>query len=413
MPLYSLGVNHVTADVAQREAFAQLFQHDSPALTTLINECAVEEAVVLSTCNRTEVYTVTQCQHAVREWLRQQQAQDRRLSASAVYERHNLAMVKHLMGVASGIDSMIVGEPQILGQVKQAYHSAQQRGTVGPRFQHLFPAVFETAKLVRAQTAVGQHPITLTYAVVQLAKQLLPALPASTVVLIGAGETIELVANYFNRHQVGRIIIVNRTLARAHALARHIGAVPLGLDQLAHALQQADLVIAATGAQEPLVNQHAVQRALLARGTRPLVMADLAVPRNIEPAVASLPGVSLYNLDDLQRIVAQNQQSRQEAVSQAQAIIEVQALHYQRQLRVQEAGDMIRRYRQKMEQFRDQELQVALQALQGQEDPAAVMADLARRLTNKLLHLPTTKLRAAASDEHAALLSLMRQLYEL
>lgn len=413
MPLYSVGVNHQTADVAQREAFAQLFQQGSSALTALISECAVEEAVVLSTCNRTELYTVTRCQHAVREWLHRQQLRDQRLAPTAVYERHNLGMVKHLMGVASGIDSMIVGEPQIFGQVKQAYQAAQQQGTVGPRFQQLFPAVFETAKLVRTQTAVGQHPISLTYAVVQLAKQAMPDLQSSTVVLIGAGETIELVANYFQRHQVGKMIIVNRTLARAHTLARNVGAVPCGLDQLAEALQQADLVIAATGAPQALVSTQLVTSVLQQRSQRPLFMADLAVPRNIEPGVGQLAGVSLYNLDDLQQVVAQNQQSRQAAVLQAQAIIEVQALHYQRELRVQEAGDMIRRYRQKMEQFRDHELQLALQELQGSADPADVMAALARRLTNKLLHLPTTKLREAASDEHAALLNLMRQLYEL
>ena len=243
MQFLGLGMNHQTANVASREAFASLLDQPEQSLASLWKQGAIKECMVLSTCNRTELYAVTRCHHAVREWLHQRKLQDQRLLDAKLYEHQDLALVKHLMGVASGVDSMVVGEPQIFGQLKQAYLRAKASGWIGARFERLFPAVFETAKLVRAQTEIGRHPMTLTYAVVQLAKSVLDHLNQSCVLLLGAGETIELIAQYLRRHGVGRLLIVNRSLARAHTLANQVGAVPMGLDQLSDALKEADFVV--------------------------------------------------------------------------------------------------------------------------------------------------------------------------
>jgi glutamyl-tRNA reductase len=411
MQFLGLGMNHQTANVASREAFAALLDQPEQSLASLWKQGAIKECMVLSTCNRTELYAVTRCHHAVREWLHQRKLQDQRLIEANLYEHQDLALVKHLMGVASGVDSMIIGEPQIFGQLKQAFFRAKTNGWIGERFEKLFPAVFETAKLVRSQTAINRHPMTLTYAVVQLAKTVIDNLSQSCVLLLGAGETIELIAQYLRRHGVGRLLIVNRSLSRAHALANQVGAVPMGLDQLSDALKEADFVVTATAAPQPLITP--AQLDPLSRD-RPLVMVDLAVPRDIDPAVAAVKHISLFDLDDLQARLATNHETRQAAVAQAQAIIDVQALQYQRQLRVMEASAMIRRYRETMEQQRDQELQKALKALTREHaDPALVLTEFARRLTNTFMHQPTRRLREAVSHEQHAFIQFMRCLYEL
>src|SRR3990167_2618342 len=337
MQLFTLGINHRSAHLSEREKFAHTFQQTPHLMDTLFKTQAVEEAVVLSTCNRTELYTVTRCHHAVKEWLRRQQSFDEKLLTTAIYEHHDLNMIKHLMSVASGLDSMVLGEPQILGQMKQAYRHALRQGTVGKQFHKLFPAVFEAAKLVRSQTDIGCHPVTLTYAVIQLAKKVCPPLEQSNVLLVGAGETIELVANYLHRHNVQRLLIANRTLERAHGLARHYGAVPIRFEEMLTTLAEVDLVISATTSDTAILYKESVAGVMAKRAQRPLFIADLAVPRDIDPAVGELSGVHLYNIDHLQSMVSENQQSRQGAIFQAQAIIEVQAAHHLRQLRVLDA----------------------------------------------------------------------------
>lgn len=414
MQFLGLGMNHQTANVASREAFAALLDQPEQSLASLWRQGAIKECMVLSTCNRTELYAVTRCHHAVREWLHQRKLHDPRLQEAKLYEYQDLSLVKHLMGVASGVDSMIVGEPQIFGQLKQAYLRAKASGWIGARFEKLFPAVFETAKLVRAQTDIGRHPMTLTYAVVQLAKTVLDNLNQSCVLLLGAGETIELIAQYLRRHGVGRLLIVNRSLVRAHVLANQVGAIPMSLDQLSDALAEADFVVTATAAPQALITPGHLEQRQSNKSFKSLVMVDLAVPRDIDPAVAAVKYVSLFDLDDLQARLVTNQESRQAAVAQAQAIIDVQALQYQRQLRVMEASAMIRRYRETMEQQRDQELQKALKALTREHaDPAVVLTEFARRLTNTFMHQPTRRLREAVSHEQHAFIQFMRSLYEL
>jgi glutamyl-tRNA reductase len=413
MSLFALGINHRSAQIAERESFAVTPGEVPEAVRHLASSPAVDEAVVLSTCNRTELYTVTRCHHSVKEWLRSGRRIDDQASYSMLYEHHDLSMIEHLMSVASGLDSMVLGEPQILGQLKQAYQVAYETGTVGHRFQQLFPAVFEAAKLVRRQTNIGTSPVTMTYAVIQLAKQMYSNLKDCTVMLMGAGEVIELMADYLYQQQVKRLIVVNRTLERAHNIARNYKGVPVRFEQMPEFLNEADLVISATASSHPILHAQQLASAIKQRKNKPMFLADLAVPRDIDSAVSELKNVHLYNIDDLQGVLNENLQSRLEAAKQARSIIEMQATHYLHQLRVREASDMIRAYRKKMEQFRDGELTNALKALKNSDNPEVIIKAFAYRLTNKLIHQPTIKLRDAAYNGHETSLNLLKDLFDL
>lgn len=411
MSLFLIGVNHHTSGVAEREKMAFSSDGIPNAIDALREHSAIDEAVVLSTCNRTEIYTVTQCHHAVKEWLSHQHRQDHRQNhlETALYERHQEDVVKHLMTVASGADSMIIGESHILGQLKQAYKLADVHGAIGQRFRHLFPAAFATAKRVRAQTKIGGHSVTLTYAVMQLIRAKIPVISDATVVLIGSGETIELLTDYLYRHCISRLIILNRTLDRAHTLAqRYPGVVPMGMEAIDACLSEADLVISATTSASPIITREHIQRA-----QRPMTIIDLAIPRDVEPAVADVDSVWLYNMDDVQAIVMANQTSQHIAVDQARAMIELEAADYMRLLRVREASDMIRSYRHKMTTWRDAVLAKALAQLARGEDPALALTGLARNLTNKFMHQPTKKLREAAYAERGNLSDVLKEIYKL
>ncbi len=413
MSLFALGVNHNTASVAEREKIAFPSSEVPIVVRDLFERRAVEEAVVLSTCNRTEIYAVTKCHHAVKEWLRCRHQAQALPVVNKLYEHHDTQVIRHLMSVASGLDSMIIGEPQILGQLKQAYHTALENGTVGKQFQQLFPAVFETAKLVRTKTDIGNHAVTMAYAVIQLAKGLFPAIQECVVALLGSGETVELLAEYLHQHQVKRVMIINRTLARAHHLARRYHGVPMRMEKMPNALVEADIVISAVAARQPLVSEAVLKTALQQRQHRHLFMADLGVPRNVEASAAYLDGLHLYNMDDLQSIVKQNQQSRTLAADKARAMVQMQAAHYLRLLRVREAGHIIRQYRCKMESWRDEVLNQTLKKLNQDQDAAELMRELATQLTKKFMHLPTVKMREACYAQEVALLDLIKDIYEL
>lgn len=413
MSLFALGVNHTTANVAEREKIAFSMGEMPHVVRDLFAHRAVDEAVVLSTCNRMEVYAVTRCHHAVKEWLGRSQGITTLPLFNQLYEHHDAQVIKHLMTVASGLDSMVVGEPQILGQMKHAYQLAHKNGTIGKQFRQLFPAVFETAKRVRTETGIGCHAVTMAYAVVQLAKDFMSKPGQGTVMLLGCGETIELVADYLHRHGIKRLLIVNRTLTRAHKLARRYNGVPMPLEAMSSALKEADIVISAISSQQALVSQTQLEEALQQRRQRPIFIADLGMPRNIDPAAANIDGVHLCNIDDLQRVIENNQASRFLAVDKARAIIEIQTAHYLRLLRVREASDTITAYRRKMEAWRDEAVITSLKKLENNTDPQTVITTLAQQLTNKFMHPPTAKLREACYDARTALLDLIREIYEL
>lgn len=412
MSLFALGINHHAASVTEREKIALTVGATSDIIGDLFSHPAVDEAVVLSTCNRTEIYSVTKCHNAVKEWLRRHYQQETPL-LNKLYEHHDLQVIKHLMAVASGLNSMIVGEPQILGQLKRAYHVACEKGTIGKQFRQLFPAVFETAKLVRTETDIGSHAVTLAYAVIQLAKKQLFNLEDSVVMLIGSGETVELIADYLYQHNVKRVMIANRTLTRAHQLARRYRGIPLPLSEMPQILPQADIIISAVTRNQPVLSAAQIQQAQQQRDHKPVFIADLGVPRNIDSAVAGIHSVRLHNMDSLQHVITENQQSRYLAVDKARDIIEMRAAHYLRLLRVREASDTIRHYRQKMESWRDQSLNAGYNRLKKGEDPKTVIKMLANQLTQKFMHPPTVKLREACYAEEAALLDTIKEIYEL
>lgn len=413
MQLFALGINHKHADVASREPFSVNADAACVWLQELQEHPAVCESVVLSTCNRTEIYTSTRCHFSVAEWLRQKNRQAFDCSRDALYQHLNQDMVRHVMTVASGLDSVVIGEPQILGQMKSAYQQSLSFGAVGPVFQNLFPAVFKTAKQVRRETTLGQGALTLAYAAMQLIYRHRPSLSDATVLLIGAGETIELMASYLKKKSVRRLMIANRTLSHAHVLARQADAVPLGLDQLSDALMEADIVISATASDQPVIKKEYLQHCAAARPPSPLLLLDLAMPRDIDPAVSELPNVVLHNLDAVAAVMADSQKSRAQAACQAQSIVDMQAADYARQLRLKNAGAMIRRYHHRIDRLRQAELQRALKSLRNNQDPEHVVTQMARRLTRQFVHTPTRKIRHAALNEQDSMMQLLKELYEL
>jgi glutamyl-tRNA reductase len=409
-----LGVNHQSAPLPIREKLAFQPTHVNQVLQDLISYEAINEVVVLSTCNRTEIYAATSDITPVKRYLTQQipTLSDLNLDPYS-YTHQDSAVVQHAIRVASGLDSMVMGEPQILGQMKEAYALACEAGTVGKRLQHLFPATFAASKRIRHQTAIGANSVSMAYAIVQLAKQSFSSLADCQVLLIGAGETIELVTTHLYGQSVRRLTIANRTIERAQQLAYPYQAHAIRLAEIPYHLVQADIVITATSHQLPILGKGLLENVLAQRQDRPLFMVDLAVPRNIEPEVSQLMGVSLYNIDHLHTIIETHTQNRLLAAQQAEAMAEMQAEHYMRQLEVLKATDVIRRFRSHLESLRDVELSRALTHLERTQSPKDALAYLARQLTNKILHQPTVQLRHAAYEERVELLLAAKDLFDL
>lgn len=413
MRLIVCGLNHQTAPLPIREKLAFNNTHVAHALKDLLHNHAVNEAVLLSTCNRTEIYTATENAADVFSWLTHQASLQDLNASSFCYQHENFGMIRHAMRVASGLDSMVLGEPQILGQMKQAYALACETGAVGTQFQQLFPAVFAVSKQVRTETAIGVSPVSIAYAVVQLAKRLFSSISKSRVLLIGAGETIGLMATHLYGQGVRQIIVANRHIERAQQLAEPIGGQAIRMTEIPLHLKDVDMVISATASQLPILGKGAIESALRHRKHRPMLLMDLAVPRDIEPEVNQLEDVYLYNLDDIQSMIEKNSQNRETAAKQAEEMVNMQASHYLRHLRVLKAGDLIQRFRERHSQLRDTELNKALAHWQKTNDPQAAMEYLAHNLTNKFIHQPTVKIRQAAYEERLELLLLIKELFEM
>jgi len=415
MSILTYGINYKTAPLALREQIAFDAEQTVVALNDLTQHHAVNEAVLLTTCHRTEIYASATNPAVIQQWLAGQQLMSRRHQdvTPYCYQYQDIDTVRHLMRVACGLDSMVLGEPQILGQLKLAYDIANQVGTVGDRLKRLFPVVFATSKSIRYQTDIGKNPITIAYAVVQLAKRIFSNINTCKVLLIGAGEIMALVATYLTDCQVKKVIVANRTLAKAYRLAHQVNGHAIRMGDIPATLSQVDIVISATASQVPILGKGMLESALKTKKRRLMLIADLAIPRDVEPEVENLEDVYLYNIDDLQSIIQQNLKNRQAAAKQAEALIEIQALHYMRQLRILNASDTITGLRNKIETLRHQALLKATQQLQNGKDPQAVIQQLSRSLTNKFLHQPTLKLREAAYDERVDVLKLIKDLFDL
>jgi glutamyl-tRNA reductase len=415
MSLLAFGINHQTAPVAIRERVAFTPESLLPALQDLIERTAVNEAAILSTCNRTEVYCGLDANDTdvVLKWLEEFHRLERSELEPYIYHHPDQHAVRHMLRVASGLDSMVLGEPQILGQMKDAYQLASEAGTIGKMLSKLFQHTFSVAKQIRTDTAIGHSPVSVAFAAVSLAKQIFGELSDSTVLLIGAGETIELAARHLKESGIGRIVIANRTVERAHALASELDGYAIALSEMPKHLAEADIVISSTASTLPILGKGSVESALKQRKHKPMFMVDIAVPRDIEPEVDELDDVYLYSVDDLQEIIQENLKSRQDAAHQAEEIIDTQVTHFMGWLRSLESISTIRAFREQAERLRDETLARALAQLERGEAPEQVMHELARLLTNRLTHTPTVQIRQASYDGRMEVLDIVRELFNL
>lgn len=392
MTLWVLGLNHQTAPVELRERAS--FGGDAlpQALASLRDTPQVAEAVLLSTCNRTELYAVAESGEALAQWLESHAGQ----LHGYLYQHADADAVRHLFRVATGLDSMVLGEPQILGQVKDAWATARDHGLLGQRLDRLFQQTFSVAKRARTDTRVGANPISVASTAVRLAQNSFARLEDSTVLLVGAGETIELAARHLSEGRVRRLLIANRTLAHAQELATRHGGVALPLTELERHLGEADVVFSATAAREPVITKAQIATALRSRKHKPMLLFDLAVPRDIEAGVGELQDAFLYTVDDLERAVEDNRRSRREAAAEAEAIIELQVSRFVETLQANAHQAPLRQLRAYGEATRVEMLDKARQQLAHGKSPEEVLELLAHGLTNRLLHPPTAALRAAA-----------------
>jgi glutamyl-tRNA reductase len=398
-----LGLNHRTAPVGLREKVAFNEERLIAALRALRQERGVAEAVILSTCNRTEVYWAGSASGAeLTQWLERHHDHNLDLAAS-LYVHQEQSAVEHAFNVASGLDSMVLGESQILGQLKDAYRIAHETGSTGPYLNKLFQAAFSTAKRVRSETQIGANAVSLASATVSLARRMYSDLSAHAALMIGAGEMIALTARHFSAAGVKRMVIANRTLSRAQALATEIKGAAVELSQLDKALTEADIVISCTASPTPIITKVAAAAAVGARRRRPIFMVDLAVPRDIDPGVADLEDVYLFSIDDLQQLIDENLQQRAVAAGGARLLIGEEVARFLAESRAKEAGPAIRALRQQADGIRLQTLEQARRMLSAGRPAEAVLEYLANTLTNRLLHAPTQALKVASESAESRL----------
>lgn len=415
MQLLALGINHKTAplDLREQAAFAPEILPD--ALADITRSGVAQEATIVSTCNRTEIYcglSPEQEAEAV-EWFCHYLKLDANEIKPYLYEHPDELAVQHAFRVASGLDSMVLGEPQILGQMKDAFAAAHKAGTTGKMLNRLFQQTFSVAKTVRTDTAIGASAVSVASAAVTLAKQIFDDLSKKTVLLIGAGEMIELCARHLNESDIGHMIVANRTVERADLLAKEFKADAISLVEMPLRLSDADIVISSTASQLPILGKGAVERALKERKHRPVFMVDIAVPRDIEPEVGDLNDIYLYTVDDLKDVVQENLKSRQEAAGEAEKIIDDKVVEFMRWAHSLDAVPTIRALRESATSIREAEINRAQRQLARGENPAEVLEQLARALTNKLTHDPTAALRQADHEGDAQLLEAARRLFNL
>lgn len=405
--LWVLGLNHQTAPVDLRERAAFTPDTLPAALASLRALPQVSETVLLSTCNRTELYAVAEDGHVLADWL-ENQAHGLR---NYLYQHHGADAVRHLFRVATGLDSMVLGEPQILGQVKEAWSVARQHGVLGRRLDRLFQQTFAVAKRTRTDTRVGANPVSVASTAVRLAQDSFARLNDSTILLIGAGETIELAARHLHKNQVQRLLIANRTLSHAQELASLYGGYALPLTELDRHLAEADIVFSATASREPVLHHDQVASALRVRKHKPVLLFDLAVPRDIDPMVARLSDAYLYTVDDLERAVEGNRQSRREAADAAETIIDLQVMRFMDTMQANTRKEPLKRLRALGDSARDDILAKARQQLVNGRDADEVLQYLAHTLTNRLLHSPTAALREAAFSGDTELIRVADRLF--
>lgn len=409
MPFLACGINHISTPLPEREKIALSFSETQKILQNMVQVGAANEAVILSTCNRVEVYSETQDRELLIHWLQMQQQSTTALTPYW-YIYDDTRAISHVLRVASGLDSMVLGESQILGQMKDAYALACEAGSVGKRLQRLFQKVFSITKQVRTDTSIGMNAVSFGYAAVDLAKRIFSDLSKKNVLLIGAGETIELTAMHLVNQGIKRIVVANRSIAKAEQLARSFYGHWIGLRDVPLYLKETDIVITATASQLPILGKGSIETAIKARKHRPILMIDLAVPRDVEQEVSELEDVFLYNIDDLQKIIDENRHLRLQAAKQAEAIIEMQAAHLLRELQTLDVAKTITDFRHKLQHLASQEIQKAKARIKEGKDAELVLEQFAHNILNKVMHNPSEQLRQAAYDGRMDIITLARQL---
>jgi len=411
MSLLVFGLNHRTAPIDVRERIVFDAERLPQALAALGVLTGIHEGLIVSTCNRTELYCVADAESAsLPDWLASWSGGNP-LPKDCLYRLEDADAVRHVFSVASGLDSLILGEPQILGQLKDAYRAAQQAGTAGSSLNRLFQTTFSVAKRVRTETAIGASAVSVASAGIQLARRVFTGFEQHTALLVGAGDMIELAARHLHAQKLGRMIIANRSVDRAQRLASGFKASAISLDALESHLAQADIVVCSTASPGHVIGLEATRKAIVQRRHRPVFMLDLAVPRDIDPRVGQLEDVYLFTIDDLRDVVDENVKARKEEAEVARCMIADEVERFMSGLKARDAVPLIRELRSQAEAAREQTLEQARRMLAAGRAPDEVLDFLAATLTNRLLHGPSTVLREAAESGDAELAAAAARLF--
>jgi glutamyl-tRNA reductase len=414
MTFVVIGINHRTAPVDIREKVVFTADELPDALRELVTVAGVRESVIVSTCNRTELYCFMDSDgRGLVQWLAHWHdlASHNLQIQGVLYELQGSAAIEHVFSVACGLDSLVLGEPQILGQLKDAYRAALDQGVTGPFLNRLLQTAFSVAKRVRTQTRIGANAVSVASAAVAMARNVFERFEEHTALLVGAGETIALTARHLHANGLRRMIIANRSLERAQELAAQFNGFAIGLDAIAAHLPEADIVICSTASPAPVITYEAVRAALRARRRKPMFMVDIAVPRDIEAEVATLEDIYLFTIDDLHSVVNENIESRRAAARDANQLIAGEIAHFEQQLKTLDAVPTIRQLRDEAEVVRAQTADQARRMLAAGRDPREVVEFLATTLTNRLMHTPSQRLRDAAERGEVELLQAAKTLF--
>jgi glutamyl-tRNA reductase len=414
MSLVVVGINHRTAPVEVRERVVFEPSRIPDALQQLRSLPEIRESVIVSTCNRTELYCVTDGagQGELGDWLQRYHGLGVSLH-HCLYHHGEDKAVGHAFSVASGLDSMVLGEPQILGQLKDAYRVAQEAGTTGPVLNRLFQSAFSVAKRVRTETKIGANAVSVASAAVAMARTVFASFENRTALLVGAGETVALAARHLYADGLRRMIIANRSVDRARELAAEFHGFAIGLDEIPNHLKEADIVIASTAAPHSIITRPMTEQALRARKRRPMFMVDIAVPRDIDADVAELEDIYLFTVDDLQSVVNENLEGRRQAAREAGELITSEVERFSHSLKTRDAAPLIRRLREDADRTRSRTLEQARHMLAHGKSHDEVLTFLANTLTNRLLHAPSQRLRDAAETGDGEILDAIADIYRL
>ena len=414
MPLLTTGISHHTATLETREKIAIARTDYAMRVKELHELDGVEEVVVVSTCNRTEIYSIgrKESREQVRQWLQAKGHLSDSEMDKHCYVREREHAVRHLFRVAGGLESLVLGESQIVGQLKDSWQMAHEAGGVGKVLDRLFQHAFATGKIIRSKTRIGEHPVSVAYTTVMLAKQIFGDLTSKTVILVGAGEMVELCGRHLHDKDVSSLIIANRSLARATELAEQFHAHAISLGDLPNVLYKADILISSTASQEPILFPESIKAALKQRRNQPMFLVDIAVPRDIHPDVGKLGNVYLYTIDDLQKVVDENLSKRNEAAEAATGDVTEAVEEFMRWLNSARAAVYLQNMHKHARKNSEELVARALRKLEAGKDPEKVVTQLANTLAKRILHLPSTRLREAAEQQDEELLKVANRLFE-